>query len=219
MKRFRKKYPDIQIRYYHSGEYGGDYGRPHYHALIFNHNFKDLKFFKQINGVPLYTSKTLTKLWGLGHCSVGTITMDSAAYVARYIMKKQYPDKRDDGQAHADHYTFVDQETGEYHELIPEYSTMSRNIGKQWFLNNPKDVFPKDFLTLKGEKFKPPKFYDRLYEELHPKRMEKIKRQRTEKMSKHKKDSTIERLKTRERVIQIRTKQLIRPISEAKYET
>jgi len=217
MKRLRFK-NEHKIRYYHSGEYGGDYGRPHYHALLFNHNFDDLKFHKYINGIPLFTSKELTKTWGMGHCSVGTVTMESAAYVARYIMKKIHPDKRDQGQAQKDHYTHVDQETGEYFELLPEYSTMSRNIGKQWFEKYQSDVYPKDFLTFKGEKYKPPKFYDRLYEEIHPLRLAKIKRKRIGSINQHKKDQTIDRLRTRERVTILRTNQLIRPISETNYD-
>lgn len=151
----------------------------------------------------------------MGHCSVGTVTMESAAYVARYIMKKVYPDKRDEGQESRDHYTHIDKETGEFFELEKEYSTMSRNIGKQWFLDNPTDIYPKDFLTYNGEKLRPPKFYDRMYEQLHPLRMEKIKRKRQKMQKRHKNDQTIERLRTRERVKVIQINQLIRPLSEA----
>ena len=82
----RKTNPDI--RYYHSGEYGAqNTRRPHYHAILFGIEFTDLVIFKTINGIPLYTSATLTKIWGKGHASGGNVTMQSAAYVALLILK------------------------------------------------------------------------------------------------------------------------------------
>ena len=101
IKKLRRYNPDIKIRYYHSGEYGKAteknnwIARPHYHALIFGFAFKDMTLYKVINEIPLFKSAELTKIWGKGHASVGNITMESAAYVARYIMKKQYPNKHD----------------------------------------------------------------------------------------------------------------------------
>ena len=35
-----------------------------------------------------YRSPRLEKLWTLGNCEIGELTFESAAYVARYIMKK-----------------------------------------------------------------------------------------------------------------------------------
>jgi hypothetical protein len=42
MKRLRKKYSHKKLSFYHCGEYGEKQGRPHYHAIIFNHQFSDL---------------------------------------------------------------------------------------------------------------------------------------------------------------------------------
>ncbi len=225
MKRLRKKFCKYEvvefdekiclnpIRYYHSGEYGGSHTRrPHYHALIFNHAFTDIKLFKKINDIPLFTSKTLTKIWGLGHASVGTITMDSAAYVARYIMKKQYSNKQEPDRL-KQHYRQVDLETGEFNDLDPEYSTMSRNIGKEWFLKYQSDVYPKDYVTYRGEKFRPPKFYDRLYSDLEPEKMAKLKSKRIIIADKNKANQTPERLIVREHIMKRKTAKLIRPLS------
>ena len=62
--------------------------------------------------------------------------MESAAYVARYIMKKQYKDPKN-VKRYEDHYETVNTETGEIFQKKPEYSTMSRNIGREWFKKYP----------------------------------------------------------------------------------
>ena len=71
MKRLRKEFPDRRIRYYHCGEYGEQLDRPHYHACLFNLGFSDKELFEQNDGVNLFVSKTLEKLWSYGFCTVG----------------------------------------------------------------------------------------------------------------------------------------------------
>jgi hypothetical protein len=44
----------------------------------------------------------LTSVWGLGHASVGDLTFESAAYVARYVMKKV------NGSLKKSHYEVID---------------------------------------------------------------------------------------------------------------
>lgn len=87
MKRLRKHFGN-GIRYYMCGEYGEKFGRPHFHAAIFGLNLKDKKLLKNFRGSKLYTSETLTRIWGQGHASFGSVTFNSAAYIARYILKK-----------------------------------------------------------------------------------------------------------------------------------
>lgn len=192
-QKFHKKH---QIRYFHCGEYGEKYGRPHYHACLFNIDFKDKELFKIENGHRLYTSKILSKLWPFGHCSIGNVTFESAAYVARYIMKKVTGDPAEE------HYRLVDEETGEYIDREPEYTTMSRRpgIGKDWFDQYQTDVYPSDFITVNGKKMRPPKFYDKLYEAQHPYKFEEIKQDRVLKAKDFKDNNTPDRLATREKV-------------------
>ena len=97
MKRYREKFSGITIRFFMCGEYGenlehsknGKLGHPHYHACIFNHDFSDKRIHSRRDGIDLYTSPTLSKLWPHGYSTIGDVTFDSAAYVARYVLKKQ----------------------------------------------------------------------------------------------------------------------------------
>lgn len=167
MKRLRNRFGS-GIRFYHCGEYGDRFGRPHYHALIFGLDFPDKRLHKvERSGTRLYTSEILSSLWadpdtGLtyGHAIIGDVTFESAAYVARYIMKKINGDMADR------HYEFIDPVTGEIFQRKPEYTTMSRRpgIGKNWIDKYMGDVYPRDFVVHKGQKMRPPKYYDRQYE-------------------------------------------------------
>lgn len=210
MKRLRKKYKDKTIRFYHCGEYGEKFFRPHYHAILFNHDFSDKKLFKKTEEINLYTSEELEQLWPYGFNTIGDVTFESAAYTARYIMKKQT------GRNADKHYERVNTETGEIIKLRPEYNTMSRRpgIASQWFDQYEKDVYPKDFITIRGKKLKPPKFYDRLYEHKYPEDYEKMKDKRMELMNKHWKDNTPERLKQKETVKKAQLSKLKRNLEE-----
>jgi len=192
MKRLRKSLQH-RIRYYHCGEYGEIHGRPHYHACIFGHSFPDKNPWKLSNDEMLYRSSALETLWPYGYSSIGAVTFKSAAYVARYILKKVT------GKNARDHYTSVDPDTGEITERTPEYTTMSRRpgIGSRWYLKFQSDVYPSDEVIMNGKKMRPPKYYDGLYEIQEPDLYKKIKRGRKKQAALHPEDQTPERLKVR----------------------
>lgn len=88
-KRLRKYFKGRKIKYFHCGEYGERTKRPHYHALLFGVDFSDkVAFKKSADGSTIYTSETLSRLWPAGFCTTGAVTFESAAYCARYVMKK-----------------------------------------------------------------------------------------------------------------------------------
>lgn len=70
------------------GEYGDKRGRPHYHALLLGWQPSDLVYHgKSYSGEPIYTSAIMERIWSHGFCPVGTCTIKSASYVARYAKK------------------------------------------------------------------------------------------------------------------------------------
>lgn len=208
MKRLRKK-NGTNIRFYHCGEYGEKFRRPHYHACVFNYDPKDRKIYKTINKQKLYTSESLAKLWPYGMVIVGDVTFKSAAYVARYIMKKI------SGPMADKHYRIVDPETGEITaELAPEYTTMSRRpgIGQGWLEKYKYEPYPDDFVVINGKKMRPAKYYDRQYEVAYPSDYESLRGQRVRNAKKHAENNTPARLKVREQVLKARTSILKREL-------
>lgn len=156
IKRLRKSLPQ-RIRFYACGEYGDLLGRPHYHAIIFNHDFPDKKHFKIINDKPHYTSDLLTNLWQHGHATTADVTPQSCAYVARYVTKKinandQYGFRR---------YYRLSPIDGQYHFVKPEFAVMSRRpgIGFTYVEQFKSDFYPSGFVVVDGVKQAPPRYY------------------------------------------------------------
>lgn len=210
MKRLRKRLGKAgkRVRFFHCGEYGETFGRPHYHACLFGYDFPDKELYKEVNGCKLYTSKILQELWPFGFSTIGDVTFESAAYVARYVMKKVT------GPMAEDHYSRVDLDTGEVFSISPEYVTMSRRpgIGAGWLDKFEGDVYPSDFLVLRGVKMRPPRFYDNRYELVDPVALDKLKAKRCREGKKFVDNSTPERLHVREVVQRARLTQLKRSV-------
>ena len=208
-KKLRKSLNGKRIRYFAAGEYGEQTDRPHYHAILFGHDFLDKKPHKRNHrGEMLYTSETLEKWWGKGYCSIGAVTFDSAAYVARYIMKKVTGEDADE------HYETVDLDTGEVGWRMPEYVTMSRRpgIAADWFEAFNDDVYPSDFITHGGVKMRPAKYYDKQLERDDLSTFKKIKNGRIVSAKSKADDNTPERLRVKEEVKKAQISSCIRKL-------
>ncbi len=189
IKRLREHFKDTTIRYYGCGEYGDQDARPHYHLCAFNVAFSDQQLYSQNQGYPLFISQTLEQLWGNGFATIGELTYESAAYTARYVLKKITGPKADD------HYLRFDQ-YGVCTWLTPEYTVMSRGhkcaackhntgdecsctygIGKTWIDNYQDDVYPTDEIPIPGVGIVKgvPRFYDEALKTADPDLYERIK--------------------------------------------
>jgi len=208
MKRLRK-YAKVPVRFYMCGEYGEMGDRPHYHACLFGYAFSDLQLVNvSPAGSPIYRSSALESLWTFGFSSIGEVTFESAAYVARYIMKKIT------GHNSSAHYRDVDLSTGEIINRMPEFNRMSLKpgIGALWFDKFTSDVFPHDRVIINGVKSKPPRYYDKLYSKLDPIGFESIQYERELASIPLKADNTPDRLRVKSIVAEARLSQLKRSI-------
>lgn len=204
IKRLRKSLPH-KIRFYACGEYGDQKGRPHYHAIIFNHDFSDKIPFKNINNKLHYTSQTLTDLWQLGHATTSDVTFQSAAYCARYVTKKI---KVHDPYG-ADRYYRLSPIDGQMHTVKPEFSVMSRRpgIGHGYIEQFKSDYFPSGFVVVNGVKQAPPRYY---VSKLKEEEQTKLKRAARRKSRLFKEHTTLERRRVRAAVRDARISRLKR---------
>lgn len=198
-----KFYDARKIRVFGCGEYGEELGRPHYHLCLFNCNFPDRVKWKKINGFWHYTSSILSSLWSidgvsLGQASVADFSFETAAYCARYSLKKI------NGPKAADHYK------GRLPEFLI-FPTRGGGIGKPWFeLYGKSDVVPTDTCLINGAVCKPPRYYDKLREREDPEGFARAKELRAVKAAEGSEDNVWARLKVKEKCMNARIRLLVR---------
>jgi len=147
------KYEKIQTAIFCAGEYGEKGKRPHWHAIIFNWRPDDLSHkYNNHRGDQVYNSKTLEQLWPHGISELGSVTFESAGYVARYATKKLVHGR--DGT----------------HDYTPISRRSTRNaIGKKWIEKYYQDVFNVGFLVMPdGSKSGIPRYYEKWFKQHHP---------------------------------------------------
>lgn len=129
-KRFRKM--GYKLKYLASGEYGSQTERAHYHLIVFTNKPLDLKYYKlNENKDILYTSDTISKLWKYGFNVVAEFTPATAAYVARYTLKKQLKKK----------YSFQKQ------NYKQEFLLCSQGIGFSNIVNNLDKIVDNKYIS------------------------------------------------------------------------
>lgn len=224
IKRLRKAFSGVKIRYFACGEYGEKFARPHYHLILFGFCPLDYRSKKctrvssalscllspsdslrppaillnqsldDDSNLTVTYSRSIESIWGLGHVAVGDMTFESAAYVARYCLKKITGDDADE----------------HYQGRQPEFIVMSRKpgIAADWFDKFSGDVYPGDKCFARGVLCKPPRYFDKLLEKLDPLLYTEIKEARKQYAKKHSLD--FERLEAAEELAQIKMKKISR---------
>lgn len=197
MKRLRKEFGN-NIRFMMCGEYGERFGRPHYHYCLFNIDLSDKVYAFSRNGFKYYMSARLAKVWHYGNHYFSDVTFESAAYVARYVTKKQY------GESSLIHYN------GRH----PEFALMSRKpgLGAAWLEKYGTNVYDNDRVVIRNRPMKPPKYYDRIFGDKYPEWFEYVKANRIKAALARAKDSTFQRLFVRELVKRAAITRLVRPL-------
>jgi len=218
LKKLRKSL-DKKIRFFHCGEYGEKLSRPHYHTIVFGHDFPDRQLWNVRRGNRYYTSESLSSdsgLWPYGFSIVAEVTFESAAYVARYCTKKITGER-------ADHHYWRDNPlTGETYKLNPEYSTCSNRpgIGTAYVKRHWRQIFELDSVISRGHAVKPPRFYYKYLCDLAEKNPEakkllaKVRAKREQTAQQQQQDNTPERLAVREEVKLLQNELLHRPIEK-----
>lgn len=201
VKKLRKALGGKKIKTFGCAEYGDKGGRPHYHLLVFGFDFPDRYYWRGSSehgsGHVSYRSPLLEELWTLGHSELGSLTYNSASYVARYTQKK-CKKKVDNG-------------------LLPEKAVcVSRRpgIGAKYF-----EQYKDDFYNIDAVIVNPgdapqgiPRYYDRLLERDDPERFAQIKLDRELKRPQNEPENSPDRMSVRKRVHQETIKRLRRSL-------
>lgn len=214
LRRYRDyHYKESEIKFFGCGEYGSskNTARPHYHIAIMGMKLDtfELKKYKDTENGRLWIWEEGARIWGKGYVVIGRLEWDSAAYVARYIMKKQKGNLADNYYASK--------------AIIPEFVQMSRRpgIGRRYYEEHKNEIYENDSIVLKSGndiiEAKPPKYYDKIYDIDEHEYLEKIKIKRkrdlkTSELLKNKQTpyTRAERRQIEERTKKIKAKILVR---------
>lgn len=163
-----------RLRYYHPAvRYAGvaEYGkngteRPHFHYSLFGYGFQHDRIHSGTrDGFKVYNSAELRKIWPFGVVEVGEFTTASAEYICKHNTEKVT------GSRAIDHYK----------GRKPEFYRTSRKpaLGHDFVMQFGTDIYPHDMVHVGSRScYKVPKYYDVLWERLHPEEMEAVKLKR-----------------------------------------
>lgn len=177
MKRFRSRLEyltgETGVRFFGCGEYGEKTFRPHFHICVFNAPLSSTLRLEGKNklGQALFSSDIVDDSWSFGHTAIGELSWNTAAYTARYTLKK------------------AGGKDNHFYEKLgvePEFVNMSRRpgIGAYFFDDNYTKIYQDGRIILPAiSKDKPniqsiPKYFDKKMSDLDPLTLSKVKVQR-----------------------------------------
>lgn len=140
-KRMRRR-TGKDFKYYACGEYGEKDSRPHYHCILFGIGRNDIGIEKSLGGNRFYIKdwrkpRRVEEYYGFVH--IGSVTYNSARYVANYFKKGLSQDR------------FPGQE-------VP-FVICSKGIGEKFVKEFMDDLIRNNGFYLKGKKLGLPKYY------------------------------------------------------------
>lgn len=162
---YRYNFNYFGIRYFAVGEYGSNSWRPHYHFIVYNIplDSTDFELFnikvpkndflfrlrerEQSSSGVLFESLFLRKLWNKGINRIGRVSIESCSYVARYCNKKINRD--------------IDiKKALESINFQPEFMICSKNLGKNWYLQNTENLLNNNLkMTFQGKIVGVPRYF------------------------------------------------------------
>ena len=175
MRKYYERQGITGIKYFYCGEYGEETKRPHYHMILFGAPLDIKQFYNwhvDMKHKKLHwKSKEIERWWNYGMVDIAEVEWNCCAYVARYCMKKL--DQENDARIYA--------ENGK----IKEFIRMSRRpgIGMRYYDEHKQKIYENDEViqkTIQGKTsaFKPPKAFDKKFEEEFPEQFKMIKESR-----------------------------------------
>lgn len=138
-----------RIEVFNVHEYGKN-SKKHWHLVVFNYSphqepdkkgQPDCRIHSRSNGIGLYVSSTLSRLWPHGFGTVGDVSEASAMYTAQYVMK--------------------DFKHGYVTSKKKSHSKHS-GIGRPYFLKHFKQILTLGYVPIGGFKLPVPRYFQKL---------------------------------------------------------
>lgn len=120
IKRLRKYYSDIKLKYFAVGEYGSKLFRPHYHLIIYGLKAPEHKKNSVLNWK--YGQFLSERIWKKGYCFVGYVDAKCINYVSKYVLKEFIKDFSKEDLLNAG--------------LTPPFSLKSSGLGLDYLLSH-----------------------------------------------------------------------------------
>ena len=183
LRKWRNKYNYTEkFRYLSQGEYGGQFGRPHYHLAAFNLTLNDLEETTSKGQYPAFESEKLNEIWGKGNVHLIRLSYESCLYIARHHLDEKINNKVLVHKIPIRHP--ITREIIKQRE--PEFTTRSSRpgIGKEFFEKYFSEIYVSDSTIHKGQEMPVPKYFDKLLQDNNPELYEEIKQLRSDKVEK-----------------------------------
>jgi hypothetical protein len=136
MKRLRKHYKNIKLKYLYCGEYGEKRWRPHYHAVIWGIDPTDIDH------------ETLNSIWKNGDTNISQdfVTENAIAYIVGYVRKK-IPTRGKDNEKY------------ENNNRPQPYLRASQGLGGEWCDRNRDQWTTSLSIGYKNAQYPVPRYY------------------------------------------------------------
>jgi hypothetical protein len=209
LKRLRFAFPHAELSFFMCAEYGDRGQRPHYHYCFFGLDFIEdrVPWSRAQGGDLLWESPTLNAAWGKGIIVFGDLTFDAACYVGRYTMKKLNGVMADE-----EYLRFMPD--GQPYWVEPVFALASRRpgIAGEWVDTYWNTDARSDFVIIDGVKVPMPAYVlNRRFGD-DPDELARRKLRQRQLMRRHADNMTPERLATREELLTLKMKRLVREL-------
>lgn len=204
LSRFLKRTRKISgngIRFFGVGAYGGQFGRPHYHVVLFGKSWGHLELWKanvQDPSKNLYITPEISEprpghteepLWKYGYHTVGILQPASAGYIANYLIDQENTHQEDYCDNALCIYRRAECPKPRQFRLMSRGGRTGHGIAYDWITKHHSDVYPKDGVHVGNRLEKPPRYYDNFYAEHREDTMKEVKRQRQHYAQQHPRDA------------------------------
>lgn len=139
-KRLRKFLSPRKVQIFNVHEFGRK-GKKHWHLLVFGWMPSDRVLHTYSNGLPLFRSPLLERLWSFGHSVVGSVEEASSMYMALYTQKDFKNNNLTNGKKSKSNHS---------------------GLAKAWFLQNWRRVLTLGFIPFGSKKRPVPRYFEKL---------------------------------------------------------